>query len=532
MQNPVRLASLALFLALLLLSGPPPAQAGGALNPEPDEYYTLYCGNDQLEVWRSTPSALLLATVPMVSLLDLVVGSDLVLTEGMTVARVPSETDTLTVSGSNGNAAPAAGVKSFSLSECIARNGGVPELPDEQDPPPPTVADIECRVSCDECALCLLDLDECVESPSLPGYDPYCYLDLVAGCPVLCLEICDGLPLPGGTPGNSRRSPAPRRAPSPPDPASSGLALFRAVRDRVLEATPKGRRFRDLYYAQQDEILPLLVSNWGRWHEGLSTLVRFQPHLLALVEGRGAEATISAADVAVVEAFLDHLASPASPELQSVLATERSEAQLAQLVGRTMEEARRILIGAASCPAAPDPACTTGFAKGSLRVDERKAGKEKLVARLSGGPAIAQADFGDPTAATLDDVSLCIYDDAGALAAPLGVARAGESCGRRPCWKALGKPAPAGKGFAYKDKLGLADGLRSIVLKGGAAGKSSLAASAANQARRRQTHLPDGIGAALSATSSVTMQLRAGGGCFSTELADVVKQEPGLFQAR
>jgi hypothetical protein len=516
-----------LVAAALLLCALRPALAGGSepVNPEVGEYYTLYCANDGLEVWRSTPATELLETVPLPPIFLLPEGGELALVDSMTLERRTG--DTLAVLGANGNAAPAAGEKVFTLAECIARNGGVPELPDEEDPPPPEDDEIGCLLGCAFCPACVLGT--CVESPSLPGYDPFCALDHFGGCPVECLDLCLGLPIPlfGSSPFSAG---APRAKPA--DPASSGLELLFAVRSQVLSPTPKGIHYRDVFYAHHGEILRLLAANWGRWKEAFDLLVRFQPHLLALVTGRGAEVVLSADDVTAVEDFLDHLASPASTELAAALAAERTDAQLLQFVGQTMEDARRVLIGPASCPDAPDPACTAGFAKSSLLVDERKAGKEKVVAKLGKGPALVQTDFGDPTLADPSDVSLCIYDSAGALAGALGVARGGELCGKRPCWKPIGGAAPGGKGFAYKDKLGLADGFRSISLKSGAAGKSSLAASAGNQQKKQQTRLPDGIAAGLAATPSATVQLRTPGGCFAAELSQVVKQEPGLFQAR
>jgi subtilisin family serine protease len=41
------------------------------------------------------------------------------------------------------------------------------------------------------------------------------------------------------------------------------------------------------------------------------------------------------------------------------------------------------------CPPSPDPGCQSSFARGFLLVDEKKAGKEKIVAKWSEGPALA-----------------------------------------------------------------------------------------------------------------------------------------------
>ncbi len=186
------------------------------------------------------------------------------------------------------------------------------------------------------------------------------------------------------------------------------------------------------------------------------------------------------------------------------------------------------------CRLVPEPGgCTTGFAKGSFSVNEASPGQEKLEATLARGPLVTQASFGDPSAVDGTVVALYVYDDAGAQVAALEVDRAGESCGTKPCWKPLGAVLPTGSGFGYKDAAGSASGVRSLKLAGGAAGKSSLSVSAANQAKKGQTALPTGIAAALSATTSVRLELHTSdAACFSTTLFDVIRQEPGFFQAR
>jgi len=181
-----------------------------------------------------------------------------------------------------------------------------------------------------------------------------------------------------------------------------------------------------------------------------------------------------------------------------------------------------------ACPPVPAPACTDGFGSGSLLVDERKAGKAKLDARLSQGPTLIQADFGGANGTA---AALCIYDDADTLAGALAVAADGQ-CGKAPCWKPIGKPAPNGTGFAYKDKTGSSDGVRAIALRGGSAGKSSLAVQASNDAKKGQTALPTGIAEALVGATEVTLQVQTDAGCFETPLSDIQQQQSNLFQAK
>ncbi len=96
----------------------------GRLNPDRAEYYSVYCAFDQVEVWRSVPAGTL---VENISILDLLALDGCTTTNaGLAVCRYG---DDVAISGNNGNAAPAAGSKSFKLSQCIERNGGTPAQP-------------------------------------------------------------------------------------------------------------------------------------------------------------------------------------------------------------------------------------------------------------------------------------------------------------------------------------------------------------------------------------------------------------------
>jgi len=180
----------------------------------------------------------------------------------------------------------------------------------------------------------------------------------------------------------------------------------------------------------------------------------------------------------------------------------------------------------ADCPAAPDNGCAS-VAKALFSTKET-AGKEKLMAKLSGGPALTQTDFGNPLAAGGTAYHLCIYSGAGALVGQLDVDRAGDLCGTKPCWKAGGGDPPSGKGYAYKDKLLASGGVGQLLLKGGAAGKSKA------QLKGKGAGLPDGIAAALQSSTSVTIQLRGSDAtqCLSATLGTVVKHDPDFFKAK
>lgn len=101
------------------------------LNPQMDEYYSVYCNRDVVEVWGfSAANPQEVSRIPIRRLIDGPFSFDD--GNGLTVNRVE---DTITISGSNGYGPNHPGSKSFSLAECIARNGGEP--PAEEPVPPP-----------------------------------------------------------------------------------------------------------------------------------------------------------------------------------------------------------------------------------------------------------------------------------------------------------------------------------------------------------------------------------------------------------
>ncbi len=183
-----------------------------------------------------------------------------------------------------------------------------------------------------------------------------------------------------------------------------------------------------------------------------------------------------------------------------------------------------------ACPPSPDPACTTGFAKGTVKIDEKKAGKEKLLAQLKNGPLLTQHDFGDPLSAGGTSYRLCLYDDPTQPVASITIDRAGDECGGKPCWKPIGGAPPDGKGFLLKDKAASAGGTKLLKLAGGKAGKTQVRLVASNQSGA----LPTGVAAALASSSGgVTVQLATSDAdCFSRTFTEVTKRAPDRFQAK
>jgi hypothetical protein len=187
-------------------------------------------------------------------------------------------------------------------------------------------------------------------------------------------------------------------------------------------------------------------------------------------------------------------------------------------------------------PATPTPTPTLGVecgtapailciepGKGSLLVNEKKAGKEKLKVSLTKlQPAVTQSEFGDPVGGTTA-YAVCIYDAANELKGQYMVERAGQSCDGKPCWSAV-----SDKGYKYGDKSTAADGILKIKLNGGDAGKGKIKVLGKNTS----TNLPLGVAALLQNQTSATVQvLTSDASCFGVGLTTVKKADGTVFSA-
>ena len=112
-----------LALALLLPAVPAYAQGGdGRLNPEVLEYYTIYCHDDFVDVYRADGN--LLNQIPLANLIALnSSGGTWAIGRDMSVTRVG---DSITIYGPNGNNGGEPPSKSFTLGDCVVKNGRVP----------------------------------------------------------------------------------------------------------------------------------------------------------------------------------------------------------------------------------------------------------------------------------------------------------------------------------------------------------------------------------------------------------------------
>ncbi|MCC6766788.1 MAG: hypothetical protein IT293_19175 [Deltaproteobacteria bacterium] len=178
---------------------------------------------------------------------------------------------------------------------------------------------------------------------------------------------------------------------------------------------------------------------------------------------------------------------------------------------------------AAACGPAPALGCIAS-GKGSLLVDEKKVGKEKLKVSLGKlQPAVAQGQFGDPVNGT-SVYAVCIYDAANQLRGAYSLVPPGPLCGTKPCWKTV-----SDKGYMYKDKDATSDGLVQAKLTGGDAGKGAVKI----QGKNSGGNLPTGVVAGLlNNPSSATVQiLSSDAACFNLGLTEIKKAESTVFQA-
>lgn len=103
----------------------------GRLNPHAAEYYTVYCRDDNIAVFRADGQLIRRIAIATVLTMN-PAGSTLDIGDRMTVAR---SNDSITIGGYNGNAAPAFGSKEFSLRACLSANGRTPAaVPPAQQP--------------------------------------------------------------------------------------------------------------------------------------------------------------------------------------------------------------------------------------------------------------------------------------------------------------------------------------------------------------------------------------------------------------
>jgi hypothetical protein len=174
------------------------------------------------------------------------------------------------------------------------------------------------------------------------------------------------------------------------------------------------------------------------------------------------------------------------------------------------------------CGAAPASGCISP-GKGSLLVNEKAPGKEKLKVSLTKIPTtVTTSQFGNPASGSTK-YKVCIYGSTNALKGQFIVDRAGATCGTGPCWSAVST-----KGYKYNDKAGTADGITKMTPVAGIPGKGKVVVNGKNDT----AHLPLGIAAQLQNETSATVQvLTSDASCFGAFLNLVKKADGTIFSA-
>jgi len=120
------------------------------------------------------------------------------------------------------------------------------------------------------------------------------------------------------------------------------------------------------------------------------------------------------------------------------------------------------------CHVPDDAGCGQALSRrGSLTLkDDANAARDQLIWKWKGAAAVAVADFGDPI--TSSAYALCVLERPGGTPGVklLASVPAGGDCGGRPCWRL------AKGGFRYVDSSAAQDGIRSVQLKAGVAGRA------------------------------------------------------------
>jgi hypothetical protein len=123
------------------------------------------------------------------------------------------------------------------------------------------------------------------------------------------------------------------------------LPLIYRARDQVLKPTLDGRRYIDMYYTTNPEILVTIMANEPLRTEAVATVELWQDNLRSLTDGDGS-AVITQAQVDAIKSFLNNLSAVSSPELQQLIAAELGRlGPLDDYVGLTVKAAKSRAIG-------------------------------------------------------------------------------------------------------------------------------------------------------------------------------------------
>jgi 3-phytase len=180
---------------------------------------------------------------------------------------------------------------------------------------------------------------------------------------------------------------------------------------------------------------------------------------------------------------------------------------------------------AALCGTAPESPANchlTEAGKSSLRMSSQP--RATITWKWKRGAATDLASFDDPLAGTAE-YRLCLYDSS-AGTQPLAelALRTGASCDGESCWSDIGA-----KGFRYRDRSGIPDGVAKAKLRPGAAGKAQI------QIKGTGTRLPplhlDASGLDLPVTAQFLVVRDSGNECWQSTFSAAKRNDESAFQA-
>jgi uncharacterized repeat protein (TIGR01451 family) len=130
----------------------------------------------------------------------------------------------------------------------------------------------------------------------------------------------------------------PRRAPEATLVLTDPFLFYR-LRDRVFHETAGGRRATRLYYQYNADLMQAALTDPTILEPARTSLVAWLPALEALVEGRGADVTVTNDQVTGLTAFLEALRAAAGDTLRQAIDRERALVDPSSWAGLTMEQA-------------------------------------------------------------------------------------------------------------------------------------------------------------------------------------------------
>jgi len=151
------------------------------------------------------------------------------------------------------------------------------------------------------------------------------------------------------------------------------LELQYRVRDRLLRASPGGRRLTDLYYDHSPALVAAAMEHPALAGLARDGLLAWQPILQGLLDGAGETTTVEATAVERFTAFLDALAPVASPSLRAAMVRERALMEVEAWPGLSAAEVLGRAVTRVSC----EEAAT--LASVACRLDQLTTLTERLV---------------------------------------------------------------------------------------------------------------------------------------------------------